>query len=46
MRIFWSAELGRLFDTYKNTESKAIFVKKQAGVYEITLKGGEKEMTI
>ena len=46
VRIFWSADLGRLFDTYKNTESKATFVKKQTGVYEIALKGGEKEMTI
>ena len=46
VRIFWSADLGRLFDTYKNTESKATFVKKQTGVYEITFKGGEKEMTI
>ena len=46
VRIFWSADLGRLFDTYKNTESKATFVKKQTGVYEITLKGGEEEMTI
>ena len=46
VRIFWNTELGRLFDTYKNEESKATFVKKQTGVYEITLKGGEKEMTI
>ena len=46
VRVFWSADLGRLFDTYKNTESKATFVKKQTGVYEITLKGGEEEMTI
>ena len=46
VRIFWSADLGRLFDTYKNTESKATFVKKQTGVYEITFKGGEEEMTI
>ena len=46
VRIFWSADLGRLFDTYKNAESKATFVKKQTGVYEITFKGGEEEMTI
>ena len=46
VRIFWIADLGRLFDTYKNTESKATFVKKQTGVYEITIIGGEKEMTI
>ena len=46
VRIFWSADLGRLFDTYKNEESKATFIKKQIGVYEITITGGEKEMTI
>ena len=45
VRIFWNTELGRLFDTYKNEESKATFVKKQAGVYEITIIGGEEEMT-
>ena len=45
VRIFWSTDLGRLFDTYKNVESKATFVKKQTGVYEITIIGGEKEMT-
>ena len=44
VRIFWSTELGRLFDTYKNVESKATFVKKQTGIYEITIIGGEKEM--
>ena len=46
IRIFWNADLGRLFDTYKNEESKATFTKKQTGVYEITLKGGERKMTI
>ena len=45
VRVFWSTDLGRLFDTYKNAESKATFVKKQTGVYEITIIGGEKEMT-
>ena len=46
IRIYWNADLGRLFDTYKNAESKAAFVKKQTGVYEITITDGEKEMTI
>ena len=46
VRIFWSADLGRLLDTYKSKESKAIFTKKQTGVYEITIMGGEEEMTI
>ena len=45
VRIFWSTDLGRLFETYKNAESKATFIKKQTGVYEITIIGGEKEMT-
>ena len=45
VRIFWSTDLGRLFDGYKSVESKATFVKKQTGVYEITIIGGEKEMT-
>ena len=44
VRIFWSTELGRLFDTYKTAESKATFIKKQTGVYEIAIIGGEKEM--
>ena len=46
IQIRWNSDLGRLFDTYKNEESKATFVKKQTGVYEITIIGGEKEMTI
>ena len=46
IQIRWNSDLGRLFDTYKNEESKATFVKKQTGVYEITFMGGEKEMTI
>ena len=45
VRIFWNADLGKLFDTYKSAESKATFAKKQTGVYEITITGGEKEMT-
>ena len=46
IQIRWNSDLGRLFDTYKNAESKATFIKKQNGVYEITFKGGEEEMTI
>ena len=45
IQIRWNSDLGRLFDTYKNEESKATFVKKQTGVYEITITGGDKEMT-
>ena len=46
VRIFWSADLGRLFDTYKNVDSKATFVKMQTDVYKIEMAGGEKEMTV
>ena len=45
IQIRWNSDLGRLFDTYKSAERKATFVKKQTGVYEITIIGGEKEMT-
>ena len=46
IQIRWNSDLGRLFDTYKSVESKATFVKKQTGVYEITIMGGERKMTI
>lgn len=46
IQVRWNSELGKFFDVYKNEESKATFVKKQTGVFEITIAGGEKEMTI
>ena len=46
IQIRWNSDLGRLFDTYKNEESKATFTKKQTGVYEITIASGDEEMTV
>ena len=46
VRISWNIELGRVLDPYKNEDSKVTFLKKQTGVYEITIIGGEEEMTI
>ena len=45
IQIRWNSDFGRLFEVYKNVESKATFVKKQNGVYEIKITGGEVEMT-
>ena len=45
IQIRWNSDLGRFFEEYKNTGSKATFVKKQTGIYEITIIGGEEEMT-
>ena len=45
IQIRWNSDLGRFFEEYKKTQSKATFVKKQTGVYEITIVGGEEEMT-
>lgn len=45
VRIFWSADLGKIFCSYPHDGSRAKFHKKQTGVYEITIIGGEKEMT-
>lgn len=45
IQIRWNSDLGRLFEVYKNVESKATFVKEQNGVYEIKITGGEVEMT-
>ena len=45
IQIRWNSDLGRLFEAYKNEESKATFVKEQNGVYEIKITGGEAEMT-
>lgn len=46
VRIFWSTDLGKIFCSYPHDGSRAKFHKKQTGVYEITIIGGEKEMTI
>ena len=46
VRIFWNAELGRIFNESRNGLAKVAFVKMKPQTYEITLYGGEKEMTI
>ena len=45
VRIFWSTDLGKVICSYPHDGSRAKFYKKQTGVYEITIIGGEKEMT-
>jgi len=45
VRIFWSSDLGKIFCSYPHDGSRAKFSKKKTGVYEITIIGGEKEMT-
>ena len=46
VRIFWSPELGNLFNGYNVPDSKAIFKKIADDTYEVSIEGGEKEMTI
>lgn len=46
VRIFWSTELGNLFNAYNVPEATAIFKKIADDTYEVSIKGGEKEMTI
>ena len=46
IQIRWNSELGKLFAVHKDTEAKATFIKKSTGVYEISILGGEKEMTV
>ena len=46
VRIFWNAELGKLFSGYKDNSVKVKFTKVADLVYEIEIIGGEKEMTI
>lgn len=46
VRIFWNAELGKAFSSYKDSDVKAKFIKVSELVYEITIIGGEKEMTV
>ena len=44
--ISWGADLSSQFDSYNVPEATATFRKIADGTYEITMKGGEKEMTI
>lgn len=46
VRIFWNAELGKLFNNYKDSSVKARFTKQSDAVYAITIIGGEKKMTV
>ena len=46
VRIFWSVELGNLFNSFNVPGATATFKKISANSYEITMKGGETEMTI
>ncbi len=46
VRIFWSTELGNMFNIYNVPEAAATFKKIADDTYEVFIKGGEKEMTI
>lgn len=46
VRIFWNTELGKVFNENRSGLIKVAFVKNDSQTYEITLYGGEKEMTI
>ena len=46
VRIFWSTELGNLFNAYNVPDAAATFKKIADETYEVSIKGGEKEMTI
>lgn len=46
VRIFWSTELGNMFNIYNIPEAAATFKKIADDTYEVFIKGGEKEMTI
>lgn len=46
VRIFWNAELGKLFAAYNSPGATATFKRILNDTYEITIKGGEAEMTV
>ena len=46
VRIFWSTELGNLFNAYNVPDAAATFRKIADETYEVSINGGEKEMTI
>ena len=46
VRIFWSTELGKLFNAFNVPDATATFNKIDEDTYEISMKAGEKEMTI
>ena len=46
VRIFWSPELGNLFNDYNVPDATATFKKIADDTYDVSIEGGEKEMTI
>ena len=46
VRIFWSTELGNLFNGYNVPDATATFKKIADDTYDVSIEGGEKEMTI
>ena len=46
VRIFWSTELGNLFNAFNVPDADATFKKITEDTYAVSIKGGEKEMTI
>lgn len=46
VRIFWNAELGKVFAAYNAPGATATFKRISNDTYEITIKGGEAEMTV
>lgn len=46
VRIFWSTELGNLFNAFNVPDAVATFKKITADTYDVSIKGGEKKMTI
>lgn len=46
IQIRWSGDLAKGLEEYQTNKAKAVFVKQEEGVYEITMKGGEESMTV
>ena len=46
IQIRWSGDLAKGLEEYQTNNAKAVFVKQEEGVYEITMKGGEENMTV
>lgn len=45
IQILWKSELGKMFASFRSDNTTATFRKTDENTYEITIKGGEKEMT-
>lgn len=46
MRMFWNGELGAKFNVYKDSGIRVSFIKIEENTYELTVLGGEEEMTV